>query len=322
MRRRDLILGLGATLASPLVARAQGNPPVVAILDAKGTNPLLDEQCRKGLAETGYRDGENVTVRYRSVDGHYDRFPAAAAELVRDRADVIIALSVPGAIAAKAATSSTPIVFMSGFDPVKVGLVASLNKPGGNVTGVSMLTVGLNAKRLQMMREMVPSAQRIALLFNPGQANVTALLDETQAAANSLGCELAELQARTEGEIDTAFADMAAQKIGALVVANDPFLTGKAHQIVALAARNRLPGIYEWRDFVEAGGLASYGSDRADDYRMLGVYAGKILAGAKPADLPVTQPTKFELVINLKTAKALGLTIPPILLGQADEVIE
>jgi putative ABC transport system substrate-binding protein len=321
LKRRDFFLGLAAA-ALPRLALAQQKPPVVAILDAKGTNPLLNEQFRKGLAETGYREGENVTVQYHGVDGRYDRFSAVAAKLVRDKVDLIVALSIPGAQAAKAATASIPIIFMSGFDPVKSGLVASLNKPGGNVTGLSMLAVGLNAKRLQMLRELVPSAKRIGILFNPDNTDAATLLGETREAANSLGCELAELRARTDAEIDAAFIDMAAQKIDVLMVANDPFLTGKVHHIAELATRDRMPGIYEWRDFVEAGGLASYGSSRADDYRTLGVYAGKVLAGAKPSDLPVAQPTKFELVINLKAAKALGLTVPSFLLAQADEVIE
>jgi putative ABC transport system substrate-binding protein len=322
MRRRELILGLTGALAAARAACAQDKLPVVAILDAKGTNPLLVSEVIKGLAETGYRAGENVALAYRGVDGHYDRLPAIADEVVRDRATIIIALSVPGVRAAKVATASIPIVFMSGFDPVKDGLVASLNRPGGNITGVSMLTVGLNAKRLQMLRELVPGANRVGFLINPGNGNAQGEIDEMRTAAASLGAEITVLHVHTDAEIDSAFAEMAAQKIVAIVVGNDPFLTSRAQRIVALAARDRVAGIYEWRDFVEAGGLASYGSSRTEDYRMLGVYAGKILNGAKPADLPVAQPTKFELVVNLKTAKSLGLTVPQMLLAQADEVIE
>lgn len=322
MRRRELIAGLAGALATPLVARGEDKRPVVAVLDAKGANPLAIDQINNGLAGAGYRNGENVIVQYHGVDGHYERFPEAAAELVRNRVSVIIVMSIPGARAAEAATSSVPIVFMSGFDPVTQGVVTSLNKPGGNITGVSMLTIGLNEKRLQMLRELVPDAKRIGLLINPGNAAVSGPVDEIQGAAKLLGCELNILPAHNAEEINAAFDDITAQGLGALMVGNDPFFTSQAQQIVALAARHRIPVIYEWRDFVDAGGLASYGSDRADDYRTLGVYAGKILAGAKPGDLPVVQPTKFELVINLKTAKALGLTVPQILLAQANDVIE
>lgn len=320
MRRRELILGIGAAIAAPLAARAQQKLPVIGILDAKAANPDLLNAIRKGLAETGYRDGENVAVQYRGVDGHYDRFLALAAEFVRDRAALIVAPTVPSVLAAKAATTTIPIVFMVGDDPVKQGLVASLNRPGGNLTGLSTLTAGLDAKRLQILRELVPGAATIGLIVNPDNRNIETQIHDVRAAAKAMDIEV--FQARNDQEIEAAFSALAKSQIKALLVGADPFFNSRRQAIADLALQYRLPGIYEWREFVESGGVASYGSSLTDNYRRLGVYAGKILAGAKPADLPVQQPTKFELVINLKTAKALGLSVPPILLAQADEVIE
>ena len=322
MRRRELILGLGGALIAPAAAHAQESTPVVGILDARGTNRLLLEQLRKGLAETGYREGQNVALRYVGADGHYDRLPALAADLTRAGVGVIVALSWSSIRAAQAATKSIPVVFMLGDDPVKHGLVASFNKPGGNVTGLSMLGTGLDAKRLQILHELVPDTVRVGLIVNPDNATIQNQIDEVQAAALAVGWKVDIARARSEPEIEAAFAALAKLQIGGVLVGGDPFFTSQHEKIAGLARQYRMPAVYEWRDFAESGGLASFGSSRADDYRLLGVYAGKIIAGAKPADLPVMQPTKFELIVNLKTAKALGLTVPQLLLAQADEVIE
>ncbi len=322
MRRRELVLGLAALLPAP-AARAQQKPvPVIGILDAKGANPDLLVALRKGLTEGGFKEGRDVVLQYKGVDGHYDRFPAVAAAFIRDRVAIIVAPTLPSALAAKAATATIPIVFMLGDDPVKQGLIDSLNRPGGNATGLSMLTAGLDSKRLQLLRDLAPTAVRVGLLVNPENPSAATQINDVQSAARAIVKDIEILRAHNDEEIAPAFAAMAKLQIDALLVGADPFFNSRRQQIVELARRYRVPAVYEWREFVDAGGLASYGSSLTDDYRRLGVYAAKILAGAKPADLPVMQPTRYELIINLKTARALGLTLPPLLLAQADEVIE
>jgi len=328
MRRRDFITLLGGAVATawPLAARAQQpTMPVIGLLSSRAPSEsdYLVAAIRQGLKEAGYVEGQNVTLDFRWAEGRYDRLPAYAAELVRRPVTVIVTTGGdPAAQAAKAATAATPIVVVSGSDPVKVGLVASLNRPGGNITGVHLLLLGLGAKRLGLLYELMPAANPIGVLVNPSFADAQTQLRDVEDAAQSLGLELVVLNAGTELEIDTAFADLARQKIGAVLVVSDPFFTIRRVQIAALAARHAIPAVYELREYVAAGGLMSYGPSLAEGYRLGGIYAGKILKGAKPADLPVMQPTKFELVINLKTARTLGLTVPASLLSVADEVIE
>jgi putative ABC transport system substrate-binding protein len=278
----------------------------------------------QGLSEAGYVGGQNVTIEYRWAEGHYDRLPALAADLVGRKVDLIMATSPPSALAAKNATSTIPIVFRGGSDPVGDGLVASLARPGGNLTGVSLLIDELTAVRLGLLSELVPRAGVIALLMNPNNPNNAPerIIRDVQEAARTKGLQLAILKASSESEIDTAFASLVQLQAGALLVLADPFLSSRREQLVALASRHAVPSIYAWREFAASGGLISYGASLTSAYRLLGPYAAKILKGAKPADLPVQQPTKFELVINLKTAEALGLTVPQTLLARADEVIE
>jgi putative tryptophan/tyrosine transport system substrate-binding protein len=278
---------------------------------------------RNGLVESGYVEGRDVQVEYRWADNQYDRLSSLAADLVRRSVSVIVASGGPAApLAAKAATSTIPIVFTATSDPVRLGLVASLNRPGGNVTGTGAFTVELDAKRLEVLRELVPKVVLIGALINPNRPDADAQSQHVQDAARAVGQQVHVLMAGSEREIDTAFTALAQQQIGALLVGADPFFSSRRNQVVALAARHTVPTVYMNRDFVATGGLASYGTNIADGYRPAGIYAAQILKGAKPADLPVIQPTKFELAINLKTAKALGLTVPPTLLARADEVIE
>jgi ABC-type uncharacterized transport system substrate-binding protein len=327
MRRRDFIAVVGgAAVAWPLAARAQPSAmPVIGFLRSSSIerSPHLVAAFLQGLKETGYVDGQNVAIAYRSAEGQYDRLAALAAELVRRRVNIIVATggSAP-AQAAKAATSAIPIVFTTGSDPVRDGLVTSLNQPGGNLTGISLLATDIGSKRLGLLRELIPDATTIALLLNPKNPDVGPYLQDVRRAARSLGQQIQVLNAANEEEIDVAFAAMARERADALLLDPDPFLVSRREQIVTLANYHKIPALYDWRESAEVGGLASYGPSHTDPYRLAGIYTGRILKGAKPADLPVIQSTKFELVINLKTARRIGLEIPPMLLARADEVIE
>jgi putative tryptophan/tyrosine transport system substrate-binding protein len=327
MRRREFIAGLGSAAAWPVVARGQQAPmPVIGFVDGGSADASAGFAAafRKGLGETGTVEGHNVMVEYHWLEGRYDRLPALMADLVRRRVAVI---ATPGnttaSIAAKAATATIPIVFGVNDDPVKLGLVASLARPGGNATGVNFFNAELVAKRLALLHELVPKAVRIAVLVNPANGpTAEATLREVQEAARAIGLQIQVLNASTSREIDAAFATLARERPDALFVAAEAFFTSRRVQIANLAARDRIPAAYWTRDIVAAGGLMSYGTDLADRFRQTGVYTGKILNGAKPADLPVLQSTKFELVINLTTAKALGIEVPETLLATADEVIQ
>jgi putative tryptophan/tyrosine transport system substrate-binding protein len=328
MRRRKFATGFAGMVAAstlwPPLLKAQ-QKAVVGFLNAGAPDRSVRivAAFREGLGETGYLEGQNLTIEYRWAEGHYDRLPALAADLVGRKVDVIAVSGSPAAAsAAKGATSTIPIVFIGGDNPVADGLVASLARPGGNLTGVSSLVVELNPKRLQLLRELVPQARVIGMLVNPSNPATERMTREAQDAARADGLPLVVLNVGSESEIDAAFTALVQRQAGALLVGTDPFLTGRNEQVATLAARHGIPAIYGWPEFATAGGLISYGPSRPALYRQIGVYAGKILKGAKPADLPVLQPAIFELVVNMKTAKALGLTIPPSILARADEVLE
>jgi putative ABC transport system substrate-binding protein len=316
---------LAGAAAYPLLAGAQQKVmPVLGFLGSGSPGPEAPfvAAFREGLGEAGYVEGQNVAIEYRWAEGSYDRLPALAADLVGRQVDVIAADAIPAARAAKNATTTTPIVFEVGIDPVEFGLVAGFARPGGNLTGVGFLTVELMPKRLELLSELVPQAGAFVLLVNPTNENAERVVRDGQDAARAKGVQLTILKAASENEIDTAFATLAQLRAGALIVSPDPFFTSRREQLVVLATRDALPAIYPLREAVAAGGLISYGTSRTSVLRLLGIYAGKILKGAKPIELPVQQPTTFELVVNLKTAKALGLTVPPSILARVDEVIE
>jgi putative ABC transport system substrate-binding protein len=325
IKRREFIAGLGGAAAWPVVARAQQAVPFIGYLGASSAEPsrVELEGFRQGLADAGFFEGHNVAIEYRWTEGRNDRFPVLATELVARHVAVMVANTNAGVVAAKAATSTIPIVFQMGADPVKFGFVASLNRPGGNLTGVANLTDVLIKKRLELLHELVPNATVIAVLLNPNNPDIGTRVRDVQAAAQTLGQQIHVLMASTPGEIDTAFSTLSERGFGALLVHSDAFLSEqRRQQIITLAAHHRVPAGFELRSIVEAGGLMSYGADRTEVYRQMGVYTGRILKGEKLTDLPVVRPTKFELVINLKTAKALGLTIPETFLATADEVIQ
>jgi putative ABC transport system substrate-binding protein len=326
MRRRELLTLLGGAAAWPLTARAQQPAvPVIGLLEAKSADSSVHYAAafRQGLKEAGYVEGQNVTIEYRFAENQYDRLPALAADLVRRQVAVIAASGgPPAALAAKGATTTIPIVFNMGADPIALGLVDSLNRPGGNLTGVSSLNVEIGPKRLELLHELAPTATDIAMLVNPTNPNAGAYSTALKTAASTLGVQLQVLHASTERDFDMVFATLVQLKVGALVIGTDGFFITRSAQLGALTVRHAMPTIFVFREFAAAGGLMSYGGSLADEYRQVGIYTGRILKGEKPADLPVQQATKVELIINLKTAKALGITVPITLLGRADEVIE
>jgi putative ABC transport system substrate-binding protein len=326
MRRREFITLLGGVMATwPVGATAQQTTvPVVGFLS--GETPELRaghvQALRQGLSEQGYVEGRNYALEFRWAEGQNDRLPLLAADLLRRQIAVLVAGGTPPALAAKVLTSTVPILFDTGGDPVELGLVASLNRPGGNLTGTTSLNLEMGPKRLELLHELVPEARVIALLVNPTNPNGNALAREVQAAAHTLGIELHVLNASTERDFDPAFATLAQVQAGGLLIATDGYFTAQSKQLGDRVLRQRVPAVFAYREFAAAGGLMSYGGSLTDQYRLLGVYAGRILKGESPAGLPVQQATKIELIINLRTAKALGLTVPPALLARADEVIE
>jgi putative tryptophan/tyrosine transport system substrate-binding protein len=326
MRRREFIAALAATAAWPRSGRAQQTGlPVVGLLSPQSAGAMTAARMAafiKGLSELQYEVGQNVAIEYRWAEGHYDRLPALAEELVRRQVTVIAAPTQDAALAAKAATSTIPIVFNVGGDPVKQGLVASLSRPAGNATGVSMFNNELEAKRLGLLQEMVPGIHSVGLLVNPDNASVDNQLREVQAAARALGLRIHIGRAGGDADIDTAFEALIQAGARMLLVTADPFLASRSERLVALAGKHGIPAMWEWPDIVEAGGLISYGTSIVDNYRQVGIYTARILKGAKPAELPVMRPVRFELAINLKTAKALGLEVPPTILARADDVVE
>jgi putative ABC transport system substrate-binding protein len=323
MRRREFITLLGGGAAWPLAARAQQPAmALVGLISGTHVDNRLIGAIRQGLKDAGYIEGRNLAIKYLSADADFDRLPSLAAELVADPVTVILALAPPAAVAAKAATATIPIVFATGADPVDLGLVSSLSRPGGNLTGVTFLVNTLGAKRLELVRELVPSATAIGFLINPQNPTSEAQTRDVEAAARARGIELIILNSSSEGDIDAAFTSFVQQRVNAVIIGSDSLFVSRPDQLIGLAARHALPAIYFLRQFAVAGGLISYGASISDAYRVAGGYVGRILKGEKPADLPVQQTVKFELVINLKTAKALGLPVPQSMQVAADEVIE
>jgi putative ABC transport system substrate-binding protein len=325
IKRREFIAGLGAAAAWPLAARAQqAAVPIIGYLSSQfaDDDSIRTVQLLQGLKEAGYVEGRNVAVEYRWAENQYDRLPTLAADLVRRRVAVIVAEGAIPALAAKAATTTIPIVFATGADPVASGLIVSLNRPGGNLTGSANLITELAPKQLQLLRELIPNAVRFGVLMDPGVPYIQSTIADLQAAAHSLGLQLVIMNARTDSDLEPAFAVFSQQRVGALLVGVSTFYFRRREQLAALAVRHALPAIFSWREYALAGGLMSYGSSLGYSYHQVGVYTGRILKGDKPADLPVQQVTKIDLVINLKTAKTLGLTIPETLLATADEVIQ
>jgi putative tryptophan/tyrosine transport system substrate-binding protein len=324
MKRREFIsLVGGAAVVSPFAAWAQQpTMPVIGFLNGTSAQGYGVVSFRQGLIEAGYVEGQNITIEYRWAEGHYERLPALAADLVRLRVAVLVATSTPANVIAMKATTEIPIVFTTSSDPVALGLVASLNRPGGNVTGAVTLNVQVVSKRLELLHEMVPTATAIAVLVNPTNPNAKTQSEALQTAARAIGLQIETLNVTTENEIDAVFAQLAERRTGALLVDTDAFLFGRRAQLVDLAKRYTIPTIFDRREYAEAGGLVSYGGSVEDVYRLAGIYTGRILKGERPADLPVIQSTKLQLIVNLKTANALGVTPPPSLLARADEVIE
>jgi ABC-type uncharacterized transport system substrate-binding protein len=326
MRRREFISFAGGAVAWPMVAHAQQTMPVIGFLHSGSAAAFAEHlpAFHKGLNEAGYVDGQNATVDYRWAEGHNEALPTLAADLVLRRVAVIVApISTPAALAAKAATSTIPIVFVIGADPVKVGLVASLNRPGGNATGISDIGVQLGAKRLALLHELLPNAARFAVLVNPNNPGITeAFVSELQAAATAIGRQVEVVTASTNSGIDTAFATIVKMRADAFLISPEVLFVTRRVQLLTLAARHALPAVYHRREFTDAGGLMSYGSSIAEQFRQTGLYAGRILKGEKTAEMPVQLPTKFEFIINLQTANTFGIDIPPTLLARADEVIE
>ena len=324
MKRREFITLLGGAVAWPLAARAQQAMPVVGFLGAGSPGPFVPQTAvfRQGLAEAGYVEGHNVAIEYRWAEGQYDQLPALAAEFVRRQVAVIVAFPIPAAVAAKAATTAIPIVFNVAGDPVKLGLVGSLARPGGNATGVNSFLAELGAKLLGLLRELLPTATLVGLLVNPTNENIEGVTKDVVAAAATLGVQIDIVRASDSREIEAAFATLVRNKVNALLIGSDVFFSSRRVQLATLTARHAIPAMSNVREFAEVGGLMSYGTDLTEVFRQLGVYTGRILKGAKPADLPVVQSTKFQFVINLPTARALGIEIPPTLLARVDEVIE
>jgi putative ABC transport system substrate-binding protein len=325
MNRRTFITALGGAAARPVAARGQQPAmPVIGVLNSETPESQSGRMAafRQGLKESGFVEGQNVAIEFAWAKGQYDRLPGLAADLVRRHVAVIVAIALPTALAAKATTSTTPIVFASGGDPVQAGLVDSLNRPTGNLTGVSLFNVALEGKRVGLLLELIPAASTIAVLENPNNPRADFDTTEVQMAVRALGKQILIAKAADERELDVAFGTLVHRGAGALLIPAEPLFISRREQLVRLAARYAIPAIYEIREFAAAGGLMSYGINAAEAYRLVGLYTGRVLKGVKPADLPIQQPTKFELVVNLKTAKALGLTVPDKLLALADEVIE
>lgn len=324
MRRREFLGALGGAAAWPVAARAQQSVPAVGFLNsgAAAAHAGNVTAFRLGLSEAGYVEGRNITIEYRWAEDRYDRLSAMVADLIRRRVAVIAATTTPAPPVAKAATSTIPIVFVTGADPVKAGLVTSLNRPSGNVTGITALAEEVGPKRLELLHDVVPTATTVVLLINPTDRNAETQSRAIEAAARTLGIKIHTLQASTANDLDNVFTAIARLRAGALLISADPFFTSHSKELAELTVRHGVPAIFRFREFTLAGGLMSYGSSLTDVYRLAGVYTGRILKGEKPADLPVQQSTKVELFINLKTAKSLGLTVPAALVARADEVIE